>query len=71
MITDPSHFSSFKRLTLANESFSLEEKYRILESLYDEARKLGSFGKNDLLLGLEDDIRLAAVLNANVSSSPH
>jgi len=70
MITDLEHFSSFKRLTLAKEHLSLEQKYRILESLYDEARKLGSFGEHDMLLGLDDDIRLAAALNANVPSAP-
>jgi hypothetical protein len=70
VITDPSYFSSFERLSLAGKNLSLEEKYRILESLYDEARQLGSFGKNDLLLGLEDDVRLAAALNANVPGSP-
>ena len=70
MISDPSYFTSFKRLDLASETLSLEEKYRILESLYAEARTVGSFGAHDLLLGLEHDIRLAAALNANVSSAP-
>ena len=71
MITDPSYFSSFKRLSLAKEQLSLDEKYRILESLYDEACTLGSFRKEDILLGLEDDIRLAAALNSHVSRTPH
>jgi hypothetical protein len=67
VITDPSYFSSFKRVALSKEHLSLEQKYKILESLYEEARTLGRFGTNDLLLGLEDDIRLAAALNSHVS----
>jgi hypothetical protein len=70
MITDPERFASSKRLALAADPLSLEQKFRILDSLLDEARRLGKFDENDCLLGLDDDIRLAAALNANVSSSP-
>jgi hypothetical protein len=66
MITDPQYFSSFKREALSRERLSLDYKYRILESLYDEARALGSFTDKDILLGLDDDIRLASALNSNV-----
>jgi hypothetical protein len=69
MITDPS-YSDFKRSSLAKDKLSLEEKYEILDSLYNEARELGRFGDHDMLLGLEDDIRLAAALNANGSNPP-
>ncbi len=69
MITDPSAYASFKARSLADQDLDLDEKYRILEALYQEARRLGSFGKRDLLLGLQDDIRLAAALNANVSDA--
>lgn len=70
MITNPSFFLRFKARSLAEEEISLEEKYRILEALYQEARYLGSFGEGDLLLGLDDDVRLASLLNANVSNPP-
>jgi hypothetical protein len=70
VITDPATYSASKARALAAESLSLEAKFNILEALYDEARRLGSFGEHDLLLGLEDDIRLAALLNANVSNPP-
>ena len=69
MISDPS-YSNFKRSSLAKDKLSLEEKFKILESLYKEARALGHFGEHDILSGLEDDIRLAAALNANVSDPP-
>jgi len=69
MITDPAAYASFKARSLAEEVLDLDEKYRILEALYHEARQLGHFGQHDLLLGLEDDVRLAAALNANVSEA--
>lgn len=70
MITDPSYFALFKRRSLAEQALNLDDKYRIFEALYEEARRLGSFGEQDLLLGIEDDVHLAAALNANVSSPP-
>jgi hypothetical protein len=69
MITNPSVYAAFKARSLADQVLGLDEKYRILESLYEEAVCLGSFGERDLLLGLQDDIRLAAALNANVSDA--
>ena len=70
VIINPAYYASFKARSLAAQNLTLNEKYHILEALYREARQLGSFGERDLLLGLEDDIRLAAALNANVSSPP-
>jgi len=70
MIKDPSAYASFKARSLADQPLGLKEKYRILESLYREARHLGSFTDRDLLLGLEDDVRLAAAPNANTSNPP-
>ncbi|MBP1732454.1 MAG: hypothetical protein H6Q55_2883 [Deltaproteobacteria bacterium] len=70
MIKNSSYYDSFKRRALAGETLTLDQKYKILEALYEEARRLGQFGNDDLLLGIQDDIRLAAALNANVSNPP-
>lgn len=70
MITDSTAYASFKRRSLAAEPLDLQEKYRILEALYQEARRLGRFTEEDFLLGLDDDVRLARALNANVSDPP-
>ena len=69
MMTDPSTYNRFKARSLAGQDLSLEDKYEILEALYHEARLLGSFSERDALLGLDDDVHLAAALNANVSGS--
>jgi hypothetical protein len=69
MIKDTEYYSRFKTGALASGVLNLAQKYAVLESLYDEARELGRFGTDDILLGLEDDIRLAAALNATLSSA--
>ena len=69
MVTDPVFYASFKVRSLAEQSLSLDDKYKILDALYQEARRLGSFGEGDLQLGLHDDVRLASFLNANVSGA--
>jgi hypothetical protein len=70
VITNAPYYNAFKVRSLAEQPLSVDEKYRFLEALYEEARRLGRFGPHDLLLGLEDSIRLAAALNANVSNPP-
>lgn len=70
MVTDTARYRSWKAKSHAEEHLSLEQKYTILQGLYEEARHLGWFDEKDALLGLDADIRLAAVLNANVSNPP-
>lgn len=70
MVTNPEAYASFKRYSRSDRAPDLDASYRILESLYQEARRLGSLTDRDLLLGLDTDVRLAAALNANVSAAP-
>jgi hypothetical protein len=70
MIINPLVYQDFKARSLAEQNLDLDARFRILEALYQEARHLGWFGEHDLLLGLDDDVRLAAALNANVSDPP-
>lgn len=67
MITNPALYATSKARALVEEPLTLKDKYRILEALHQEAQQLGHFRDGDLLLGLDDVIRLAAALNANVS----
>ncbi|MGB2959586.1 MAG: hypothetical protein WBG01_07870 [Bacteroidota bacterium] len=70
MITDPKQVSAFDAASRAKDDLSLAQKYAILEGLYQEARRMGYFTQKDLLEGIDDDIRLAALLNGNVSVPP-
>jgi len=66
MIKNPTSYNEIKKRSLASEPIDLHQKYVILESLYNEARKLGKFDEQDILQGLDDDVRLAEALNASV-----
>jgi hypothetical protein len=41
---------------------TIEQKYAILNAMYDYARKVGAFPPKDPLEGLEVDLRLAELL---------
>jgi hypothetical protein len=70
MVKDAKYFDREKRTWLANQPLSLEERFRILDALYEEARLFGHFEPADVLVGLDNDVHLAAMLNANVSDPP-
>jgi hypothetical protein len=67
MVKDAEYVVRQKRKWLMEHPLSLEEKFAILNALYEEARLLGHFTQHDLPLGLENVVRLAARLSANVS----
>lgn len=50
----------FKR----QEKMDLEEKYRILDAMYEEAVALGVFPPEDPLEGIDVKIKLARVMNS-------
>lgn len=68
MVKDAEYFDRQKRTWLSQQHLSIGERFRILDALYDEARLFGHFQRVDLLTGLDDDVHLAAILNANVSN---
>jgi len=66
MLNNPARLAEFESASLAADNLSLTQKYRILDGLYEEARHLGHFNQRDMLDGIEDDIRLAALLKRHV-----
>jgi hypothetical protein len=70
MITNPERLAAFEAASRAKDKLSLDQKYAILEALYQEARSMGHFTQEDILEGIEVDIRIAAALNANVPIPP-
>ncbi len=69
MITDHKEMEKFEKEFSMKDPLTLNQKFNILNSLYDQARQLGHFTDNDLLDGLDDDIELARKLNLNVPDS--
>jgi hypothetical protein len=70
MITNPEKLAAFEAASRAKDKLTLKQKFAILDSLYQEARRMGHFTQADILQGIETDIRLAAALNTNVRIPP-
>lgn len=68
MITDLPYYTKTLGKSVAEEHLPIEQRLKIVDALYEEAQILGHFGAHDLLLGLEDVVRLAAFLKKNVST---
>jgi hypothetical protein len=62
MIRPSSSLDKFNREYLAKEKFSYPEALKIFEGLYQEAKTLGVIRSENVLDGLEADIRIARIL---------
>lgn len=62
MIKNPQILRNLEIEYLKKEKMTIKEKYKILDSMYRFAKKLGVFEKNSLE-GIEKDIKLAKVIN--------
>ncbi len=68
MITNHKEIEKFEKEFGVKHLLTLNQKFTLLNSLYDQARQLGHFTDRDLLDGLDDDVELARKLNINVSN---
>ncbi|MDO8580498.1 MAG: hypothetical protein Q7S13_03365 [Candidatus Omnitrophota bacterium] len=64
MIKNPSKLNKFYKELKRQEKVSYREGLRIYEALYREAVALGRINSQNILDGIEVDIRLAKTLNA-------
>jgi hypothetical protein len=69
MIKDVKAWEAWEREYLKKEVLTLEQKYRLLDALYEEARDLGIFPLKNPMEGFEVDIRVARILNQNVQKT--
>ncbi len=63
MIRNKEYLEEFENQLLMGETLDLERNLEIYEALWREAVELGVFPLKDPLDGVEDDIRLARMLN--------
>jgi hypothetical protein len=63
MIRDIARWEAFERDFNAKQNLDHAEKLRLLDGMYNLARKLVKFTAEDALDGLENTIHLAAVLH--------
>ena len=69
MIKNSEKLARFDREYHRKQRIDIANNFLIVESLYAEAVYLGTFSRQDLLDGLEVDIKIAKVIN-NVSKTP-
>ena len=70
MITNPQILEAFERDLQRTQILTLEEKYALLDGMYEFAVRLGHFTSERALEGIDDSIRLAKALNSLVSTTP-
>jgi hypothetical protein len=63
MITNYHLVEEFEREYRRNEHLTLEQKFAILDDLYELARQFGHFSDKNILDGIEHDIRLAQIMS--------
>lgn len=63
MIKNPEYLKKFEDEQTANDDMTLEQKLKLLNSIYKYAVKLGTLPPDDLLEGLDTDIKVAKIIN--------
>lgn len=63
MIRDVARWRAFEHELVATQKLDFAENLRLVDAMYEYARKLGKFTAEDALEGLDKNIRLAAVLH--------
>ncbi len=63
MIKDPEYLKKFEDEQTAKDDMTLEQKLKLLNSIYKFAIKLGTLPPDDLLEGLDTDIKVAKIIN--------
>lgn len=63
MIRNTARLTEFNRRLAEQEKFTYSEALRLYEGLYNEAVSLGAINSENILEGLEVDLRIARALN--------
>jgi hypothetical protein len=63
MIRDIARWEAFERDLISKQKVDYAENLRLVDGMYELARKLGKFTAEDALDGIEKTIRVAKVMN--------
>ena len=69
VITNPRILEAFEIDLQRTQDLTLEQKYALLDGMYDLAAGLGHFTSERALEGIDDTLRLAKALNSLVSTT--
>jgi hypothetical protein len=64
MIKNKAKLEEFERKLLATENLSYKQKLAIYDALFKEAVSLGIFNDDNILDGIEVDIKIAKAINS-------
>jgi hypothetical protein len=64
MIKNPKKLREFEQNLIIENKTSINEKFRLMDALFEEARALRIFPLTDPLEGLDTDIKVAKVINS-------
>ena len=64
MIKNRDRLQKFEAEAIQKEKVDILKNFRLLDAMYEEAASLGAFSKENLLDGLDKDIKLAKVINS-------
>ena len=64
MITNPKKLRKFEQNLLKRDTTSIDQKFRLMDAMFKEARSLRVFPLKNPLEGLETDIKVAKVVNS-------
>lgn len=67
MIADKNKLKEFERKLISEENISYRQAVSIYEALHNEAVSLGVISSNNILDGLEVDLRIAKAINGLTS----
>jgi hypothetical protein len=70
VIKNPDEVQRFEEQYLREENLSVQQRFTILDGLYELAVRSGHFKQEDIMEGIENDIWLAKALNTEVSLPP-
>lgn len=69
MLINSPTYAQFEQDLIKSQPVNIEQNFRILDALYDEAVELGVFPRKDALEGLDTILTIAKVVNS-VSKTP-
>jgi hypothetical protein len=61
MKRDNEEFQKFEKELIRNEKLDIENNFRIIDAMYDEAVELGAIPVKDPLEGIETDIKVTGL----------
>ncbi len=70
MIKDIEYWNRWEEDLQRNEPVDIDQNFRLMDAMLQEARQLGVFPPSDPLEGLEVDILYAKAINASIPSRP-